>query len=919
VSEESSPDELTAERERWRRLSELLEAGLELADAGERDAWLADVAAREPGLATELAELLAAGRTPSAAFGESGAARYEALLDERRDTPGVGERVGGWRLLAPLGRGGMGDVFVGAREGGDFAQRAAIKVLSGEGIHPELAERFRRERRILAGLEHPGIARLIDGGVAADGTPFLALELVEGQPITDWCRARRASVDERIAVLLEVCDAVQYAHGHLVVHRDLKPSNILVDAAGHARLLDFGIAKILAPSGEATTGGAERTTVRVLTPQYAAPEQVTGGPITAATDVYALGVLLYELAAGVRPYGGGGEDAHALERLVVEAVPARPSTVAVADDSRPEGARLRRRLRGDVDRIVASALAKEPERRYRSVEAFAEDLRRHLAGLPLAARGEALGDRLVKFVGRHRLAVVAAAALVLALAGGLVATLWQAARARREAVLAETAAAQSEASLKFLFDLFALSDPAQAKGRVYTDADLLASAVGRVGRDFAGKPQLAARMYHELATVYRARGEYEAGLAAAEQALALVRGASGPGAVATARERSLVAGLEQLAGQRPERARAALRSALATFAAAGLGRSRDTIDALTALARVESDLGHRTELARLGGRAVELTRELDGGESRSYAAACGVLGDALLDNGQAREARPYLETAASLDRRRLGLEHPETLITLTNLATLEGTDGHDQRSREILTEILPVARRVLGPRHGDFLIELRLWARLEERAGRFAPAIAALEEVLAALREQGGEQGTAYAYALNQLANPVLVGAGDLEAAEARSRQAVAVFRTATGRDNAWLEANLAGVLLDRGKVAEARQLLAAADAGLPDRGNLFYAEVLDGRARLAALDGDGAGARRAWEQELALVRRQAPEGSRLTVRALLGVLSTLGGEERAARCRELAGEAAAIAGRLLASGHPERRAAERALARCPG
>jgi len=295
-----------------------------------------------------------------------------------------------------------------------------------------------------------------------------------------------------------------------------------------------------------------------------------------------------------------------------------------------------------------------------------------------------------------------------------------------------------------------------------------------------------------------------------------------------------------------------------------------------------------------------------------------VLGDTLLDNGMTREARPYLETATRLDRRRLGLENPETLSALTNLATLEGTVGHDQRSREILTEILPVARRVLGSRHSDVLIELRLWARLEERAGRFAAAKAALEEVLAALRELGRDRQPVYAYALNQLGSVVLVAAGDLAGAEEHSRQAVAVYRAAEGRDNAWLEANLALILLDRGEAAEARRLVAAADAGITDRDSFFYADVLDGRARLAALDGDAAAARRGFEQELALLRRQSPEGSRQTARALLGVLSTLGEPERRQRCRELAGEAAGIDARLLAAGHPERRRAERALARCP-
>ena len=351
------------------------------------------------------------------------------------------------------------------------------------------------------------------------------------------------------------------------------------------------------------------------------------------------------------------------------------------------------------------------------MEGLAEDLRRHLAGLPVRARGDALGYRAAKFVRRHGVAVAAAAALLLALVVGLASTLWQADRARRAARLAEDEAGRSAASLRFLADLFAVSDPAQSKGRVYTDEDLLQIAVARVDHDLAGQPGVQAPLFRQLAAIFMARGENVRGVEAAQRALAVERRRSGPSSLETARDRRLLGNLKDLAGERPEVSRALLRSALATFENAGLGRSQDSVDTLTGLEQVESGLGHRHAMARLGARAVALTSQAP--RSREHRVRLGLRGPGRHDGGQRIQPRgPELpETAARIERRLLSLENPETLITLTNLAILEGNVGDDGRSREILREILPVAKRVLGPERQDYLVDLRLWARLESRGG----------------------------------------------------------------------------------------------------------------------------------------------------------------------------------------------------------
>ena len=791
----------------------------------------------------------------------SGALRFAPLVEsmEGESRWGPGDEVERWRLMSVLGRGGMGEVFLAERTGGDFAQRVALKLLRPGSLQLGLHERFVQERRILARLEHPRIARLVDGGVAPDGSPFLALEYVSGLPITDWCRERRATVEERLRVLLEVCDAVQYAHGQLVVHRDLKPANTLVDADGHARLLDFGIAKLLDP-GEASP--AEGTILRAMTPSYAAPEQIRGAPVSAATDVWALGVMLFELLAGARPFGGG--DPHTLEHAVLVEDAPRPSDVAVADASRPEGRQLVRRLRGDLDRIVLRALAKEPERRYGSVEALAGDLRRHLAGLPVAARGDSFGYRAAKFLRRHRLTVAAAVALIATLVAGFAATAWQAARARREAASARREAVRSQAALGFLADLFALSDPAQSKGKVYTDAEMLQIALTRIERDLAGQPDLQAPLYAPAGAILWQRGEHELGVVAARRALAVEERLSRPG-LARDRPRPLPARQpNDLAGQRPEGA-ALPRSVLAALAA-GQARSQDTIDALGGLEQVEGVLGNPARGGRAGRPAVELTRELHGAESREHGDAC------------ARSAA-RCSTAVSTARRgptsrrlpgcsgapRAGEpRHPDHA----------GRPRHPRQQRGRRRACARSCARCCRwpPRPGTGS------PRLPDRPARLGPARGAGGALRAGEGDDGGGPGDARPRSrrgrqLRLRAQSVRRPRAQLGRGPRGRRGPPRRPRSLPRRRRArapTLLLHLAGVLIDRGELGEAHQLLLAADridAANGGRESLFHVETLHGLGRLALAAGDRTTARSDFEGELGILRRQTPEGSRLTAR----------------------------------------------------
>ena len=360
------------------------------------------------------------------------------------DKPGpqVGERIGPYRLVGELGRGGMGTVFLADRDDEHFQKRVAVKIVKRGMDTVEILSRFRHERQILASLEHPNIAQLLDGGTTADGLPYFVMEHIEGQPIDKYCTAHKLSMTEKLQLFRTVCASVHYAHQNLVIHRDLKPANILVTNEGAVKLLDFGIAKILNPEGFPETILPTRTWDRPMTPAYASPEQAKGQLITTASDVYSLGVVLYELLTGQRPYRVEGYAPHEIAKVVCETEPEKPSTAVVhvvtrnaggipTNPGEIDGEKLRRQLKGDLDNIVLMALRKEPNRRYLSAEQFSEDIRRHLEGRPVIARQDTIGYRVGKFVRRNKVAVVAASLIAASLVGGIVMTLGQARIAER--------------------------------------------------------------------------------------------------------------------------------------------------------------------------------------------------------------------------------------------------------------------------------------------------------------------------------------------------------------------------------------------------------------------------------------------------------------------------------------------------------
>ena len=764
---------------------------LQALDADRRADGLRWLHEQQPALHARVQSLLSAssGQTASVIDRLAGGAALHETVDL------AGRQVGAYRFVELLGDGGMGQVWLAERTDGRFQGRVAIKLL-GTALHAQRLERFRREGHLLGRLSHPFITRLLDAGALPGGQPYLVLEHVAGERVDRWCDGRRLGIAARIELFVQICAAVSHAHANLVVHRDLKPSNILVGDDGVPKLLDFGIAKLI----ESETGGAEETALtqsagRALTPEYAAPEQVSGAPITTATDVYALGVLLYLLLSGRRPYGNAPMTPVELARQVLEA-DALPlwqgdlSGPAPARATTPD--RLRRALRGDLDRVVAKALKKDPAERYAGVQALADDLQRYLAHQPVLARPDSLAYRARKFVLRHRLPVLAAALAALALAAGLGVSLWQAELARQQRALALAERDRTREVTDFLVDLFQTNSvhrdgPVAAKqlsakdlldrgaaqlrdqrtqGNVVLPLSSTLSGAGGAGAARAPSEgtALQSELLYTLGRLYGEIGEHERAAALLEDAVHQAQRVHGPRHAEAAKRLVSLGGLHLGAGQF-DRAEAALAQAQEVFDAIG-----DTTS-------IERGL-HHTHLAQLH-----------------------LAGDAAL-----------------------AMRHAQQAVTLLDRAP------HARQAR--------IAFALLGQAH--------------VRLGDFVAAEAAQRRSLElALHDSGAERVPA-AIAHADLGE-VLLMRGKLREAEAELRQAVLGMRKASPDDAVMIaqaELRHGRVLHAMGERERARSLMAGAVAVLDAQLGADAVNTLLARQMLAGsliAEGDLAAAKSSW------------------------------------------------------------------------
>jgi serine/threonine-protein kinase len=847
-------------------------------------------------------------RTPDGAPDTDLRRKVEGLLDADApaaaffDTPPPKrlERVGAWRLVDRVGRGGMGEVWRAERADGRYEQTAAVKLVRA-GLAPRLEARFLAERQILARLDHPAIGRLLDGGVAEDGRPWLAMEFVEGEPITAYCDGHKLPVDDRLELFRSVCDAVQSAHRKLVVHRDLKPSNVLVTASPEGprvKLLDFGIAKLLAEGDAAAVEtGAD---LRMMTPEYAAPEQVAEGDITTATDVYALGVLLYELLTGRRPHAEAG-GRHAIQQAILETEPLRPSDAvthattghpATRPPSEQTGAgslratspeRLRRRLRGDLDRIVMKALRKEPERRYESAAALGADVRRHLRGLPIEARPHTVGYRASRFARRHRAGVAVAAlsfVLVLGAAGVALREADRASAERDRAVRATT----------LLTDLLGDVDPDETGGRQVAAVDLLdrtsarlrsglrddpwtrASVEAAVGKVYgnlglfdraealqrdalrirvelggAGHPE-ALESAADLATLLTQSSRYAEGEAVLDHALARGVEALGPSAPAVSVVRRAM-GLNLVHQGRFADAEPHLRRALADVERK-LGPDHvETAHAHAAMGALLRRQGRLTEAEAAYQRAAGLYRAHYGPESARLGSVLNELGVVVKNQGDYLRGQTYYRQALGIFEETYGETHPETALAQGNLALvykdralLTGDEALLQRAAPLLDRSLTTFRRLHGDDH------LRV-AHTEAHLGMLALAEGDAVAAEGWFRRSLATHDVARTPAMHSARPYPLTGLGTSLVHTGRAAEAVPVLREAlrireVSTPGHWRIAEAQSALAEAytalGQTLRADSLLSLAEARIARGGGEFGPLTILTRQRRAALAARG-------------------------------------------------------------------------------
>jgi len=627
----------------------------------------------------------------------------------------VGRAVGRYRIERRVASGGMGTVYLASRADDHFTQRVAIKIVKRGMDTEDILERFRRERQTLAALHHASIARLIDGGATEDGLPYLVMEYVEGQPIDAYCDERRLGVDKRLELFLQVCDAVRHAHQNLVVHRDLKPGNILVTSEGLPKLLDFGIATVIG-SGAAPSITSAHT--RRLTPEYASPEQVAGAIVSTTSDVYSLGVVLCELLSGQPPYRFATRTPAEVRRTVAEDAPRPPSTLAESSDACVEAARARRstprqlarRLRGDLDTIVLSALKKEPERRYPSVEALATDIRRHLQQLPVSARRDTWRYRTGKFMRRHALVTALGSLSILLLAGGVAAFAWQARVAEKQRDGAVIARAEAEAITIFLQHMLESADPSVAGASVTVRA-MLDDAARRLDGELAGQPLVRASLQFTIGRTYLALGLYADAENQLREALRLRLEHLGPRHPEVAiSEESLASVL--YANHVLDEAATLLQDSLGIYRANSPVAGAEVARVLGSLGAVRRAQGDLDEAERLQRDALGIRRAVGGPDDLDVAESLNNLAIVLQSRGRSDDALPLLRDALRIRRLRLGEDHPLVAQGTDNLAFTLSQKGDLDSAEPLYREALELEMRILGPDHPDVAVTQRNLAKL---------------------------------------------------------------------------------------------------------------------------------------------------------------------------------------------------------------
>jgi len=823
--------------DRWVRIEHLFYAALEL-EPNTRAAFLDQACRDDAELRKEVESLLRL-------EGQTMDFLRKPVLDAAHQIAAgtlSGKRIGAYQLLRLLGEGGMGKVYLAARADDLYRKEVAIKTLQGGlGQNPAMLLRFRSERQILANLDHPAIARLLDGGITDDGLPYLVMEYVNGIRVDDYCRINKLGTEQRLKLFCAVCAAVEYAHKNLVVHRDIKPANILVTVEGLPKLLDFGIAKLIDP--EAGQIAETRTAERIMTPEYASPEQVRGDQVTTSTDVYALGVLLYELLAGKRPFQLDTTNPLEMVRIICEQEPELPSVASARNPelAAPDAART---VRGDLDNIVLMAMRKEPARRYVSVSALAGDIKAHLTGYPVHARTDTWKYRSGKFVRRHKTAAAVAVVVTLALVGFSIGMGLLAKRATRERLAAQR---QSQ----FLKGIFEAATPDRTHGQQITPRDLLDEGAKRVDRELADDPELQGALFDTIGDAYSTLGLYDQAEIVLERAYALRSKTLGDENTDVADTLFKLATSIRLQGKYAK-AEPLFRQSLA-IRERNLGRHNTTVaESLSALGEclylenrdadaepvlrkalaLDHELNHDSfsrnylalllkrkgnypEALQLQREEVDYERQHIGADTSDYALALHNLGGALIDAGDLADAEITERQAIELQRRVFGDNHPNLAYPLNKLGVLLLDKGDWQAAEPLLREALEIRRKSIGERSAQFGVSLGSWGRLLQQKGDYEQAEKTLKQALETITKANGPVDWSAAIVTANLGT-LEFDRKDYAGAERYARQALEIAHKLGGDENPQAAAaliDLAEARLFQGDAASAEPLLRQAFA----------------------------------------------------------------------------------------------------------
>lgn len=826
----------------------------------QRDAWLDELESREPDIAADVRRLLAAQSAAGFAFFLNESVAPASAAHAR-----TGELLGSFRILRELGQGGMAVVYLAERADGHYSQQVALKILRF-GLEDSQAQfHFAQERQILALLDHQSIARLIDAGVTANGLPYLVMEYVEGVPIDRYCDEQRLTIDARLKLFLKVADAVQYAHRHLIVHRDLKPSNIVVTSEGCVKLLDFGIAKLLAPGKFEHAAPPTRHGTWLMTPEHASPEQVLGKPITTATDIYQLGLLLYALLTGREPYAVRGRMPIDAFRVICESEPMPPSSAidaapaddevhakSIADISAARATtpgRLRRALRDDLDAIVLKAMRKEPAQRYASVEWFIDDIQRHRDGLTVRAYEGVWLYRAGKFFGRHATVLSIAGIAILTIA---FLTAWYTAQLASERNRARRETASAEQVAKFLANVFRGSDSRVANGSI-TARELLDRGAARIDTELPGQREIKARLLNVIGDAYVQYDLADKARPLLERALRQNTQLYGRNSKEAADSLHALATLASISDDL-QRAKNLYQEVLRIRERVLGPRHVATADTSSALASTFLRLGDSPAAIRASERAIDIYAHSVGPDDERTFTSMNVLAAAAFDAGDLPKARKQFAQLLPRIERSLGPEHRNFAAVLANLAFLNMELGEYEGVEQQFRRSLQIYERLYGPKHGSIATRWANLGTLFLNTGRLSESEAAYQRSIAIQRQVSGPGGDRLeAYGLLGIGY-VFRTRGDLDAALERFRSALQIMRKTVGGAHD----DYADALQAYGEAQLEKGDIAAAESALPEALAILRRSRRAGHYEIAA-------ARIA--NDLLLVRKGTPGNAETDIR----------------------------------------------------